>query len=554
MISDTGGRGLASALFDPVRHEIEINTKVAFGPIDPSLIGDMNDRSVQFEFAKATGAIFHEAMHARFTNHDHRAAAEALTDNEHDAMQVLEESRIEGLGMIYHPENKPFLRSCALEIVMADMGEKNLKKMSRIRQAAEVAALTMGRVDAGVLEKDDITDITKAIKLILPKDVLKSLRSIWRRFQALHHAERQFADMFKLAKEWAHLLDEAASEEDKADAEEQAALEAAMEALGKALGISVGDIEIRAQREVSNQQAIERREAQEKINQAREAEKGLAKDASARVFGYNSGPHTGDKTHSRLIDKHAPSEAERNAAVVVARALEKAKYHDRIEIRAGSVFPPGRLRTRTVVQQKAYEAHDIKIQLEPWRRTQRKHDVDPNLTVGIMVDISSSMTSAMMPMGVTAWVLSEAVRRIQATAAMVYYGESVFQGLAPGERLPEVKIYSASDGTEEFAEGFKALDGKLTLLNGTGARLVVVVSDGNYRSDQRIACAQWLKRCAEEGVAVLWIGYGRASAGQSMCVKAGAQFVYPADTAAETAKLVGKAAADALTAISARRA
>ena len=84
----------------------------------------------------------------------------------------------------------------------------------------------------------------------------------------------------------------------------------------------------------------------------------------------------------------------------------------------------------------------------------------------------------MQPMASVAWILSEATRRVQGRAAMVYYGNNVFPTLKPGQHLDRVKVYSAPDMTEKFDKAFKALNGGLNLLNGSGALLLVVVSDG----------------------------------------------------------------------------
>ena len=75
--------------------------------------------------------------------------------------------------------------------------------------------------------------------------------------------------------------------------------------------------------------------------------------------------------------------------------------------------PPGGLRSRALVQGAALKSKGLLTQTEPWRRTQRKHTDNPQLKVGVMVDISGSMGMAMEPMAVTAWVLSEATKRVQ---------------------------------------------------------------------------------------------------------------------------------------------
>jgi Mg-chelatase subunit ChlD len=194
---------------------------------------------------------------------------------------------------------------------------------------------------------------------------------------------------------------------------------------------------------------------------------------------------------------------------------------------------------------------------EPWKRTVRKHTDDPTLKIGVMVDISGSMASAMNPMAVTAWAMSEAGRRVQAQTAMVYYGEDVFPTLKPGQHLDKVNVYTAPDGTEKFDKAFKALDGGLNLLAGSGARLLVVVSDGCYTDAERDHAKKWVRECDKAGVAVLWLpfdkyersGYAdRITSGTSAVVLAKVQD--PADAAVT----IGQAAADALSKIGRRNA
>jgi Mg-chelatase subunit ChlD len=194
-------------------------------------------------------------------------------------------------------------------------------------------------------------------------------------------------------------------------------------------------------------------------------------------------------------------------------------------------------------------------QTEPWRKVQRKQVDDPTLTVGVMVDISGSMSSAMNPMASAAWSLSEAVKRVQGKVGMVYYGNAVFPTLAPGQHLDEVKVYTAEDGTEKFDSAFQALDGALDLLNGAGARLLVVVSDGEYTPDERNKAKAWIERCRRDGVGVLWIGAGYYGEGakDSYCAGTDASFVRMGESATEVALAIGKAAEQALTTAGSRR-
>jgi hypothetical protein len=46
--------------------EVEVNVDIAFGTgTSPATIGDLRDRDTLFDWPKAAGAIFHEALHDR---------------------------------------------------------------------------------------------------------------------------------------------------------------------------------------------------------------------------------------------------------------------------------------------------------------------------------------------------------------------------------------------------------------------------------------------------------------------------------------------------------
>lgn len=559
-VGTTQGRGVAAALFDPATLQIEINTTAAFGETKPEHIQDLNIRKNQFEFPKASGAIFHEACHAQYTTWDLKAAAKALTARENDAMHSLEESRIEGLGVRNNPENRSFLRSCAIELVISDLQSETIQQ-NGTRQATRLLALLMARVDAGVLKKSDVKKFRPTIEGMIPADAMKRFRAIWQEFQAVQYPDRQLERMYKLAREWAALEDELSKEEDKQDQEAREAMQKMMEDLIGELGDQAEETEIEAQSDVFDQKMQERAEEKRQEAEAKAKEQQENKNASKRVFNAPSSDKTPNShrsggqleykdTRSRLYQERQPTNLERQAAIKIGRDLEKAKYHDRIKIESDSVLPPGRLRSRSVMQGAAYKQKHMHIQVEPFRRVQRKHEVDPNLTVGVMTDISGSMGGAMEPMGVTGWVMNEAVRRIQGRIAMVNYGHSVTPVLAPGQHMKNVRIYSAPDGSEAFSLGFRALDGALNLLNGTGARLLVIVSDGNYKSSENAESEKWLKRCHEEGVAVLWLGYGNPYGAERHIEATGghAELIIPANTPVETAKQIGSAAIKALTA------
>lgn len=208
------------------------------------------------------------------------------------------------------------------------------------------------------------------------------------------------------------------------------------------------------------------------------------------------------------MEERAPKAQERIAAVALAKELDRARYRDRVVVKRKSVVPPGRLGSRQALAAAEQRSRGVEVTATPWTRKQRFHTEDPELKVGMLVDISGSMGGAMEPMASAAWVVSEAARRIQGKVASVYYGNSVFPVLKPGQHLDKVQVYSAPDGTEKFDQAFRALNGAMGLLDDSGARLLVVVSDLYYTGWEGERTVYWMKRCREAGVAVIVVPFG----------------------------------------------
>lgn len=566
-----GAGGTAPACFTPATAEVEVNVETAFGKgIKPEMIGDLTQRDVMYEWPKAIGAIYHEAMHARFSTWDIIAMQHELTRHEFMALVYLEEGRIEKRGVALDPDMAAFLKACALELVVADMRDNPIEG-SKTRIAASMAALTYARIDAGVLDFDDLADLGTMIVGILGVELYDKLRALWQQAQDTEAAN--ITALMDIARRWEALVKEVSEERGEEDAEDGqpgdgsgsgdgsgdgegsssglgaedfAEMMEALEEAAEATAVSVND-------QLADQQERQdwKDEAKSRAGAAKQAKD--ARDTAADVFGKGTGPVADTHTHSSLVEERQPTGPERAAAVKVAQMLDKAKYRDRDEKEIHSILPPGRLRTRAMVQGAALKSKGVMTQVEPWRRTVRKHVDDPTLSVGMMVDISGSMSDAMQPMAVSAWVMSEAVRRVQGRAAMVYYGQGVFPTLKPGQHLDKVRVYSAPDGTERFDKAFKALDGGVSLLSGGGARLLVVASDGCYTHAEGQAARKWINECDRAGVGVLWLTFehhGHVSReAEHICRGTKAQVVACGRDIASAAQLIGAAAAKALTAV-----
>jgi hypothetical protein len=546
-----GAGGPAPACYSPTQAEVEVNVDVAFAKgITPDEIGDITLRKTQYEFPKATGAIMHEAFHARFSQWSMPKAYEELEKDEYNALVLLEESRIEYQGLKSMATARPFLRACAMEIVIGDTKE-GMENETQTQSLTNLVGLVFARIDAGVLEEHEVFTITEMITNQLGVKVVEQLRTIARSAQ-LHENHKDATDLYPLAKEWARIVRETAKErgdEQKPESGKGIPSEI-MEAIMEALSEASDEVMANNFSDLGDQEQIEEMREEVKAKSSDAKEQNENREVASQVFSKASGPGQ-SKTNSRLVEQRQPTSAELSASVRIGQWLEKAKYRERDEHEIASIVPPGRLRSKAILQNVALKSRGVNQRVEPFRRTVRKHTDDPTLNVGIMVDISGSMGSAMKPMATTAWVMSSAVNRIQGNCAMVYYGNDVFPTLKIGQKLSEVNVYSASDGTEKFSKAFQALDGALNLLHGNGARLLVVVSDGEYSGDEVPKSRDIVAKCKEAGVAILWLpfdsGRGARDIGGDY-----AEIVLGINQPEEASEIIGRSAERVMTRIGQR--
>jgi hypothetical protein len=573
----------APACFNPASAEIEVSIPKAFGVgVTPDQVGEMTLRKNQLKHAVGAGAIYHEALHARVSRWSLESASKEMTPREFRFLNAMEESRIEFWGCVFLPKNRSLLRACAIEIVMDELDEQ-AKNISKVDAAAFLALLTLARVDAGVLDARDIVDsVHEIITEVLSDDVVAKLREVWKDFQT-HDDHANALPLYDLTREFLKILDERkeeTGEEEGQDPEGDCSkpggepgtgtgkgeptpeqiedFKEFIEKVKKAVKDNQEAVDVSNQTELDDEIEVEERKEEVEAHNESKKQRDERKDLADKVFNQDDavGSHvSGEKTRSRLIDTRLPSGDELASANRIANALRKAKYRERSQTRIASIVPPGRLRSRAFIQGQAQKARGINAPVEAWRTTKRKTTEDPTLNVGIIVDISGSMKSAMTPMAITAWVMSEAVRRVQGKCAMVYCGQDVFATLKPGQRLNKVSTYTASDSTEEFDKAFKALDGAMNLTHADGAKLLVVVSDGHYRPDQKVHASKLLKDADKNGVAILWLTFdGKVSEPSELLKGTAGKVVNLKSTESPTtaSAIIGDAAAKALSAIGSR--
>lgn len=553
-----------AACWIPVLAEMEVDVEQAFLGARPEHIDDMRDRETHFEYPVAAGAILHEAYHAKKTRYN---LADLMMAPEPRAVRVvaenIEETRIEAAAVRDMPENRSFLRACALKLVMGDMDLEKLAEQG-VFGISTVMLLTLARVDAGVLDPDDVAEIRELCVGVFGEDLMRGLRDIWRRGQAWA-SDEDCSEHLRLGHEWVKLLQESGlmdEEQAKAgmpspgggdpgdgDGEGQEIPEEfkrLLEQLAEAIEEAAESAEIQAREEGARQQLDEfaKRVAEQRGQVAKEQRQD--KEEAAKVFSRNSGPATADRTDSKLQKKRPPEDEERAAAVRLARMLERAQYRDMTRTLVSSEMPPGRLDTAVAMQASAERAVNGMTVQEPWWYEHREHVEDPILKLGVGVDISGSMSGAMEAMAVTAWVFSEAARRIQAQCAMVYYGQSIFPVLKPGQHLDEVNIYTAPDSTEEAVKAIKALTGALDLKHGTGPRLLVLCSDTCYRYDVAAGAAKLVEQLVKHGCAVVILTFDDNKRTAASYRAVGAKVINSSMGPAQAAMEIGQACVEAI--------
>lgn len=558
-----GAGGPAPASFSPASAEVEVNVDIAFGPgVKPDHV-NLNSRSGRYEFPKAVGALAHEAFHAKFSQWDMLDAYKVLDKAEYAALILLEETRIEAQGVSHRPKLRAFVKACAMDIVLAD-AQEGFENMSTTQGATELVGLVHARIDAGVLNIRDMRGLTDLIEDTLGLDIVARLRVIAQKFQA-HTDHASSIDLQRLAKEWVAVVDEACEKNGDAKPERGEGGEGApgeggegapgempegMKALMDALQDAAEAAGINAGKDLEDAERNEKYEdvRNERTERAREERENKAE--AKKCFGKGTGVMSA-KTSSSLKKERPPTTEERISAHQVATLLEKAKYRERDIVEVRTNIPGGRLNARALVQGAALKEKGVRTPAQPWRKKVRKSTDEPTLSVGVLVDISGSMCSAMEPMATTAYVMAEATYRAQGNCAMVYFGNDTFATLKPGERRDSVKVFSAEDETEKFDKAFKAVDGAVNLLHGTGARLLVVVSDGRYTVNEFELAREWIARCKQEGVAVVWLGFSHDTSPERILNGYGKLVPGRLDPT-KAAILIGKACAEQLTAVGQR--
>ena len=243
---------------------------------------------------------------------------------------------------------------------------------------------------------------------------------------------------------------------------------------------------------------------------------------------------------------------------------------ERSVARVDQVMPPGRLNGRMAVKRLG-EIHAGTIPTAtPWRHVARRMVPTPPLRAGMVVDVSGSMSP-----------LAAASREIayRFSTAMSALPDARFRGMLAGEgtallqsKPRQIPHYEYSHGHERVDLAAADLVERLALLRRGTARLLIIISDGEFRSDEEEGTITAMRQVIKAGGRVLWINFPARErhwlserekaerAGPPSCVRAvpGVEYlVVPANPVDAVRKaeeaLIEVMKAGAVTALAARR-
>lgn len=517
------------ACFLPTHARIEIDG-THLGAVDPATATPdrVADRA---RYAAAWGLLVHECAHAAHSVWEPPAGAPCGVV---EAAMLLEESRIEAVQIHRRPDDRHWLRASATELILDNthLDDPDTAPRMTAPDAARAAGLLLARADAGILTTEETTPVADAVTTVLGEDTLAELRTIW---QAAHTTDDQDTDtMIDLGRRWCEAIGadpDTGQPESTGEAEGSTgprsplaeAIATAMDRISRA----VRDEPVPTDPEPNPSQAT-----------ADERAATTAEETSRKVFGGDR--HSTISTH--IKGTRTPTTAERHAARALGRALTTAGIRDRTTTKTTSTIPPGRLRMRGALAADAQRAAGALPTAEPFTRTTRRVAPAPPLRLGIACDVSGSMTAVTRPVASTAWILAHAAHHTQvpAATATVIFGGHVHPITHPGIAPQRVTEFTADGYLEDIGGALDALDGALGLAHPGAARLLVIVSDGNFYAEDRDAGQRRVNRLRATGCGVLWIATRSTD-----CPLEGAT-VHRLTHPTHTAQAIGRAATAAL--------
>ena len=446
---------------------------------------DPHDRPVGY------GALVHEAAHAAHTRWKARLPLHMDTAA-FAAADLIEEIRAEAAQLARRPADARWLRAMAAELILEGAPASGDDSPWA---AAQAALLVEGRVENGTLTASEAGAVASAAEKVLGPDLLGELRAVW--MFATHLDDDDTDGMLAAGRAWCDLLN---TDPDKP---EPAPMHGPYPQGQEPAGLVAQAVQAAAAK-VRDNATAESPDAGPSPAEAAKAER----DEQARTAKVAAGVFDPSGPRGRVTGTRPPAAVERQAAAKLAQQLRRAAVRERAAIPIASALPPGRLNMRAALARDAQRAAGAIPSAEPWRAVDRKATPTPPLRIGIVVDTSGSMRAFTAPIASIAWILARAaaLSATDATTATVHFdGRTVAAITRPGDNPAQAPTFEVGGGGHPIGRAIDAVDGGLGLAKPGAARLLVIVSDGVFSTDETNAAHNRIKRLAATGCAVLQI-------------------------------------------------
>lgn len=207
---DDDGTRPAAAWYEPLHERVTLDMTVGLEGKSPKGLNPLTGVGRR-RVPVLIGLCAHEAAHARFTRwptDDRGWAASGATAQTLRVAELLEEPRAEGRQVRAFPALRPYLRATMNILGLAQGLEAAMEGGERgVWAAARVAVLVMGRVDAGVLSRKDVSEVERVLRGVLGEDY-ERLEALWR--EALGVPDGDLPGLLAVARKWIGVLGEPA--------------------------------------------------------------------------------------------------------------------------------------------------------------------------------------------------------------------------------------------------------------------------------------------------------------------------------------------------------
>lgn len=550
----------APAWYDSAAHEVTINGLFSLQGRHPGLVNPLTPAGRKAD-PIIMGLAVHEAGHVVSTQWGDRAWEQDVSRSVMEAVTLLEEARVEKRHLERRPQDRGHLRAVSALVDLAHYGTVSEDPVMNRWQAASACLLTVARRDAGVLYPMDVEHVEPILRKTLGDALYAALEPLWVEAQGLDDGDIE--GLLDVAKRWVDALGEmppgasfalcggtAASESEfvddglaMGDGDDDEAGDVPDDGTtpgteaGNAAGSGEDDAEPDGDGDGLSPLGEALQEMQEEVAESVAAENGspgggtstqevgdeTTNDETPVMDGHPTPLdlaqyEKGRKKAQQLMEGKAvalvrphtfllrdPTDEERLMATRIGRVFERTQYRERTRTRVNTQTPPGRLQSREALLYAAQRSLGTQVTARPYRTQVSRHVEDPPVRLGIMVDKSGSMAWAASPMSSLAWACSYALTYVHGVSMSVTFGSKVNIITPLGEVPRQVTEFTATDGAERFGAAFELLNGALNLVAGDGAKVLVVVSDGDYSTEETEAAHKAVESMRRMGGRVVWI-------------------------------------------------